>query len=273
LLGTLVEVSGWGRGEAVLWRAIDRAFHRIEALQMCLSRHDPASEVSRLNRDGYAGAVRVSGDVRRVLRIAMRLSRLSAGAFDVTAGSVGSSFRHVELLTGSRIRFARPLHIDLGGIAKGYCVDRAVVELRRCGVAGGLVNAGGDLRAFGVRAYPLSVRHPADLRQFVPMGRIRDAALATSASYVKGGEACAGAVLDGRSGEPLGPGISVSVLAPRATTADALTKVVAAMGPRAEPLLTRCRARAWILRAPRSAREGRGAGTGREAPWAAAGGN
>jgi thiamine biosynthesis lipoprotein len=271
LLGTFVEVSAWGVDEAVLRRAIDRAFGVIGALQARLSAHDPASEVSRLNRNGYAGAIRVSRDVRRVLRAAARLSQLSAGAFDVTAASAGSSFRDIRLLRGSRIRFTRPLRIDLGGIAKGYCVDRAVVALRRCGVAGGLVNAGGDLRAFGARAYALSLRHPADIRHLVPLGTIRDAALATSASYAEGAERCAGRALDGRSGEPLGPGISVSVRARRATIADALTKVVAAMGPRAEPLLARYRAQAWILGTARSAHKGRGSGAAWEARWAAAG--
>ena len=273
LLGTFVDVSVWGSDETLLQRAASRAFDAIAVLQARLSAHDPASEVSRLNREGHAGAIRASRDVRRVLRAAARLSRLSRGAFDVTAGSAGASFRDIRLLPGARVRFTRPLRIDLGGIAKGYCVDHAVVELRRCGVAGGLVNAGGDLRAFGARAYALGLRHPADMRRLVPLGTIRGAALATSASYLEGAERCAGRALDGRSGAPLDPGISVSVRAPRAMIADALTKVVAAMGPRAEPLLARYRARAWILGTPRRAHKARGPGAAWEAPWAAAGRN
>jgi thiamine biosynthesis lipoprotein len=126
-------------------------------------------------------------------------------------------------------------------------VDRAVAELRRGGAAGGLVNAGGDLRAFGARAYPLHLRHPDDPRQFVQMGTLRDAALATSASYTSVRERWAGGMLDARSGAPIGAGISVSVRARFAFVADALTKVVAASGPRAAPLLARCRAQAWVF--------------------------
>ncbi|HUJ87538.1 MAG TPA: FAD:protein FMN transferase [Burkholderiales bacterium] len=255
LLGTLVEISAWGSEPAALRRAVDRAFNAIEVLQARLSAHDPASEVSRLNRDGHLGPVRVGRDLRRVLRAAARLSRLSEGAFDVTAAAGGASYRDVRLLPRSRVRYARALRIDLGGIAKGYCVDRAVAQLERCGVAGGLVNAGGDLRAFGARAFALQLRHPGDPRQLVDFGTIRDAALSTSASYATGRERCAGALRDGRSGAPLRPGVSVSVRASRALTADALTKVVAALGPRAAPLLARCRAHAWVMEAPCPAAE------------------
>ena len=242
LLGTFVEISASGGGD----HAVDRAFEVIQALQKTLSFHDPASELSRLNRDAIVDPVKVSPDLGRVLCVALRLARLSNGAFDPTAGSPGASWRDIELLPGSRVRFRRALRVDLGGSAKGYCVDRAVAELRRCGVESGLVNAGGDLRAFGSYSFPLHLRHPQDLRQLVPLGELRDAALATSATYLRGQERCAGSA-------PVAPGVSVSVRAPRALIADALTKVVAAMGSRAAPILARHRAQAWIVGTPASA--------------------
>lgn len=242
LLGTFVEISAWGGADA----AVARAFDAIQALQKALSFHDPASELSLLNRDGHDSVLRISRDLRRVLCMALRIARLSAGAFDPTAGSRGASWRDIELLPGSRVRFRRPLRVDLGGIAKGYCVDRAVAELKRAGVESGLVNAGGDLRAFGARAFALHLRHPRDPRQLLPLGELRDAALATSATYLRGQERCAGSA-------PLAPGASISVRAPRAAIADALTKVVAVMGGRAAPVLARYRARAWIVGAPMKA--------------------
>jgi thiamine biosynthesis lipoprotein len=147
------------------------------------------------------------------------------------------------------VRFARPLRIDLGGIAKGYCVDRAIAELRRCGASAGLVNAGGDLRAFGARSMALHLRHPADPGRFILWRTIRDAAIATSASYATGRRRCAGFLMDGRSGVRIGSGISVTVRASSALMADALTKVVAATGAQAAPILARYCARAWILTA------------------------
>lgn len=283
LLGTYVEIAAWGRKAGALQRAIGCAFDRIESLQSRLSVHDPASEISRLNREAHRRVVVVSRDTWRLLDAAVRLSRQSAGAFDVTVG-VGrsaaqpsrprpgreASFRDIRLLVGSRVRFARRLRIDLGGIAKGYCVDRAVAELRRRGVASGLVNAGGDLRAFGDRAVALHLRHPDDPRQFVPWGTIRNAALATSASYAAGASRFAGVLLDGRNGVPIGPGVSISVRASRALLADALTKVVAAAGPGAAPMLARHRARAWVLTAAKAGCRRTGRGVPREAACAAA---
>lgn len=246
LLGTFVEISAWGGSIG----AVDRAFEAIQVLQNKLSFHEPASELSRLNDEALATPVCVRGHLGRLLGMALRLARLSSGAFDPTAGSRGASWRDIELLPGSRVRFRRALRVDLGGIAKGYCVDRAVAALKRAGAESGLVNAGGDLRAFGPRAFPLQVRHPQDLRQLLPLGELRDAALATSAVYAEDRERWAGLLLDGRSGEAIGPGTSVSVRAPRAAVADALTKVVAVMGAGAAPLLARHGAHAWIVGEP-----------------------
>ena len=246
LLGTFVEITARGRRPAALERAVRRAFATIEALQALLSVHDPASEISRLNRQGHARACVVSRDAWRVLRAAALLSRQSGGAFDVTLGGGAAG---LALLPGRRVRLARPLQVDLGGIAKGYCVDRAVHALVRGGAESGLVNAGGDLRAFGPRAFPLHVRHPDDPRRIFSLGEIRDAALATSASYATGHARCAGQLRDGRSGAPIPPGLSVSVRASSALLADALTKVVAAAGDRAEALLARYGAHAWVYAA------------------------
>ncbi|HYX62632.1 MAG TPA: FAD:protein FMN transferase [Burkholderiales bacterium] len=233
LLGTFVEISAWGGADD----AISRAFGAIAQLEKQLSFHVPASELSQLNRNGHAT---IGTHLRHVLAMALRIARLSGGAFDPS--SPRGSWRDIELLSGARVRFKRALCVDLGGIAKGYCVDRAVAELRRAGVESGLVNAGGDLRAFGARAFPLHLRHPEDSRRLLPLGELRNAALATSATYLRGQDRCAGAA-------PLVPGASVSVRARRAAIADALTKVVAVMGERAAPVLARYRAQAWIVAA------------------------
>jgi FAD:protein FMN transferase len=246
LLGTFVEITARGPRPTALERAVRRAFATIEALQARLSVHDPESEISLLNRLGHARAHTVSRDTWRVLRAAARLARQSDGAFDVTLGGGAAG---LVFLPGRRVRLARPLRVDLGGIAKGYCVDRAVETLARGGAESGLVNAGGDVRAFGPRAFPLHVRHPDDPQRVFSLGEIRDAALATSASYATGRTRCAGQLRDGRNGAPIGRGLSVSVRAPSAMLADALTKVVAAAGARAEPLLARYGANAWVYAA------------------------
>ena len=241
LLGTFVEICACAEDAAV-----GAAFDTIAALEKRLSFHDPASELSHLNRNAFFSEVRVSAHLGHLLRLALRLARLSDGAFDPSAGSQGASWRDIELAPGSRVRFRRALRMDLGGIAKGYCVDRAVAELERRGAEAGLVNAGGDLRAFGGQSFPLHLRHPEDPHRLVPFGELREAALATSATYLVHRERCAG-------NAPIPPGASASVRAPRAAVADALTKVVAIMGEHAAPVLARYRAQAWIVDAPMKA--------------------
>lgn len=237
LLGTIVEVAAWGG-------SVDRAFQAIEALQARLSCHDPASEVSLLNRQAHRRPVAVGADAWRVLCAARRLSEESGGAFDVARGG---TFRDIELLPGRRVRFARALRIDLGGIAKGYCVDRAVAQLKRSGAVAGLVNAGGDLRAFGPRSFPIALRDPGDPSRTLPWRSLRNSALATSANYPGDRARWAGELRDGRSDEAAARGISVTVQASCAMLADALTKVVAATGSMAEAVLARHRARAWVV--------------------------
>ena len=239
LLGTFVEITASGRDAVRLEHAVTRAFATIERLQACLSARDTASELSRLNRRAGATARRVGLHLWRVLRVATRLSRESGGAFDATLGAGG-----LELLPGRRVRLAPGSRLDLGGIAKGYCVDRAVLALRRGGARSGLVNAGGDLRAFGKRAFPLHLREPGDPRRAIPLVGLCDAALATSAHYATGN-----ARRSTRIGPDLPRGLSVSVCAPTAMLADALTKVVAKLGERAAPLLVRHGARAWVVAA------------------------
>ncbi|MFP5465879.1 MAG: FAD:protein FMN transferase, partial [Gammaproteobacteria bacterium] len=140
-----------------------------------------------------------------------------------------ASWRHIELLPGDRVRLARPLHLDLGGIAKGYAVDCAIGALQAAGVAAGRVNAGGDLRLFGGVEEAIHVRHPHAATRLLPLCQLGEGAVATSATYYTG------RLMDGRTVSPLidaatrqpcAGGRSVSVLAGRCAVADALTKVV-----------------------------------------------
>jgi thiamine biosynthesis lipoprotein len=229
LLGTIVEIAAWGG-------CVEKAFRAIEALQRRLSFHDPASELSMLNSRAHLHDMEVGNDLWRVLRAALALAEESGGAFDV---ALDGSHRDIALLPGRRVRFARRMRIDLGGIAKGYCVDRAVETLRRSGARAGLVNAGGDLRAFGARSFPIELRHPASPSHTLPWRPLRNAALATSASYGDGAPA------RWAGGSRLERGLSVTVKAPCAMLADALTKIVRT--PRAERVLARHRAQAWVL--------------------------
>jgi thiamine biosynthesis lipoprotein len=263
LLGTLVEVAV--RGAADPNAAIESAFRVVAHVQSLMSYHDPASDLSRLNRQAPRRPVALQADTYEVLCAALALSERTAGAFDVTVapqlerqgllprhlrGTVPGTWRDVECLSGRRVRFRRPLRIDLGGIAKGYAVDRACAALRANGVDSALVNAGGDLRVIGATAWPITVRHPTNPGQHIPLCDLVDGAVATSAGYFLARASSSRtqrALVDGRSRHTRDWLGSISVSAPTCLKADALTKVVGLLGVRAESLLIHERATACII--------------------------
>ncbi|MEP6669751.1 MAG: FAD:protein FMN transferase [Chthoniobacter sp.] len=251
LLGTFVEIAAGGLPEGEAHRAIEAAFAVVEEVQRRMSFHDPESMLSRLNREAARRAVQVDAWTFRVLAAAAEVHRVSEGVFDVTvaphlqalgflpgdapaaAGAPFASFADVQLLPDRHVRFRRAgVCLDLGGIAKGFAVDRAVAALRRAGVPRGLVNAGGDLRVFGGEQR-VAIRHP-ELPQAAHRSLpLRNAALATSAHYFaerwQPGQTLA-PIIDPHTGQRVTQVLSATVRARQAMLADALTKVVMLRG-------------------------------------------
>ena len=270
LLGTYVEIATVGMPKEAAHRAIDAAFAAIEEVQRRMSFHDSESVLSRLNRDAARQAVRVDAETFTVLQTAAEVHRASGGMFDVTIapplqefgflpggrpshrGARRASFADVELLPGRFVRFRRPdIRLDLGGIAKGFAVDRAVAALRRAGVPQGLVNAGGDLRAFG-GCQRVAIRHPDRPQTAYCALPLHNAALATSAHYFaerwQPGQTLA-PIIDPRTGRQGTPVRSATVRARTAMLADALTKVVMLGAEAALPALNHFRADAIFISA------------------------
>lgn len=265
LLGTLVEISAAGpRAE----HAIAQAFLAVEQVHRLMSYHDPASDVSRLNRDAASHPVAVNPWTWQVLRAARHFSEASNGLFDITVAPTlarlgylprhadfpracgHASWRDIELLPHHHVRFHRKLHVDLGGIAKGFAVDQAIASLQHHGAHAGRVNAGGDLRRFGNGAEPLHVRHPHAPTVLLPLADIADGAAATSAGYFaprqRGGHTISPHIHP-HTGKPLSSCISATVLAADCMSADALTKIVLADCPASLPVLAHFAARALLL--------------------------
>ncbi|MGZ5269199.1 MAG: FAD:protein FMN transferase [Ramlibacter sp.] len=199
LLGTLVaiQLADDAQEPPALLRAVDAAFDTIAQIHRCMSAHDDASDLARLARARTGERLPVHPHTAAVLRLALGWHRASAGAFDPQAAGrrlardgarpglgdanhEAGSFAQLRVHDDDSVQADTPLQLDLGGIAKGYAVDQAVATLRRHGIAGGLVNAGGDLRAFGPRAWPIEVQHPAVWSRTRRLLRLRDAAVASS---------------------------------------------------------------------------------------------
>ena len=267
LLGTVVGIRASGPGAQVA-RAVDDAFAAVARIEGRMSFHDPASDLSRVNRAAHHEAQRVHADTFRVLRAALALARASDGLFDPCVGArlvasghlpapapgdapVEATWRDVELRSGGVVQLRRAAWLDLGGIAKGYAVDVAMRILRAGGATRAVVNAGGDLRVFGDAETTLRVRDPSRPSTSFPLLALRDGAVATSAGYYSARDTAGGtatALLHPTECRTLGLAESVTVCAGRAIWADALTKVVLADEAHAMRLLRRLHAQAVILR-------------------------
>jgi thiamine biosynthesis lipoprotein len=267
LLGTIVEITAAGLDEDALHSAINAAFMAIAEVQRRMSFHDPESMLSRINRCAANVAVEVDEWTFAVLEFAEEMHRISTGIFDVSVAPLlqakgflpgdweaqlpTGSFADVQLLPDRRVRFRHPgLSLDLGGIAKGFAVDRAVAALQAAGVLSGLVNAGGDLRAFGDEPFPVIIRHPQHPGTALTTIDLKDSALATSAHYFADRlvpTADLGPIVDPRSGDAAHAISSATVRATSAMAADALTKVVMLAGEAALPTLQHFRADAIFV--------------------------
>lgn len=236
-LGTYVRVTVGGDTEAELFAVTQAVFAEIARLERLMSFHDPASELHRLHLDAPKTWVELSPETEAVLTLALDLARRTAGAFDPTVAGRRvqqrllpdpgfpvdplATFRDIDLRDGC-VRFARPLLLDLGGIAKGYIVDQALAAIPRGLEA--VVDAGGDLkmrpwqhRSVGIRI-PEATHPVASLEVTMPA-----AAVATSAAYFSEG---VHPVMDPRTGSAVPETGSVSVFAESCALADALTKIV-----------------------------------------------
>ncbi len=271
LLGTTVEIRVEDMDEAAAHAAIDRGFAAVADIHRLMSFHDAGSDVSRLNRDAAAGPVTVDARTFEVLARAQAFAEQSDGLFDITAAArlvawgflpapagapapaTDASWRDIVLEDANRVRFRKPLWLDLGGIAKGYAVDHAVAATGGGGqalvcVAQVCVNAGGDLRIAGPRPEPVRLR-TALVTDAVPVVELEDGALACSSGreHMRAGpEGLVGPHVHGRSGVSVGMDRFAAVAATDCLTADALTKVVLALGPGAEPILGQCGAIAYL---------------------------
>ncbi|MBI3431824.1 MAG: FAD:protein FMN transferase [Hydrogenophilales bacterium] len=261
-LGTLVEIAAEEADMIRLNTAIEHAFARIAAIHGAMSFHDADSELSRVNRHAVRDWVALSDDLAHVFAAALEFAAASDGLFDPSVApwlvETGHLPRHPDMpadaapdwqaidLDGDRVRFARPLLVDFGGIAKGYAVDAALAVLREAGMASARVNAGGDLARFGGSAEPIRVRHPAQPTLSLPLADLQHGAAATSAGYYQP-ETAASPLRHPHTGGELCRTLSVSVLAPTCLAADALTKIVAADPQRAPALLGQRGAQAILI--------------------------
>ena len=251
--------------------ATEAAFAAMSQVNNLMNGYLAGSEISRLNRSGGA-LVHVSSQTEYVLRRSIYFGEVTGGAFDVTAGPVirlwkrviedakEKDGREVKLPDAKELEAARKLvgyrnldvgentaqlklpgmSVDLGGIAKGYAVDKAVEALKAHGITSALVDAGGDGYALGTRpdgtAWRVGIQDPrgeegARLRPVVLLSNMAYATSGDYVQYVDIGGVRYTHIVDPRTGEPARQAASATVVAGDCTTADALATGVSVLGP------------------------------------------
>jgi thiamine biosynthesis lipoprotein len=210
-MGCTCTVRACGADAPARREAVAAALDEVDRLDRLMSHYRPESPLSRVNREAGKGPVAVDPELFALIAESLRWSRESDGAFDVTVGplmkawgffqdegrvpSAGElaaareavGFRHVVLDEEARtVRFDRPgVELDLGGIGKGYALDRVVALLRAHGVASALVNLGGS-SVYGLGAPPgkeaweVGVQDPTAPARTALTVRLRDRALSVS---------------------------------------------------------------------------------------------
>ena len=264
LLGTFVEISVDGLDQDAANEAMDRGFAAVAEIHRLMSFHEADSDVSRLNRDAARASVAVHPQTFAVLQHAQAFADASGGLFDITIAprlvawgflphpnapepDPTATWRDIVLEDG-RVRFARPLWIDLGGIAKGYAVDSGFKQMDLAPHVQCCINAGGDLRVTGPAAEPVRLRLPIST-DLVPVVALQDGSMASSSgreNMRQMGGLPVGPHVDGRRRSAAPLDVFACVVAPTCVAADALTKVVLACGDQSEPILRKWRAMAYI---------------------------
>mgnify|MGYP001575916177 CR=1 FL=1 len=259
LMGTICTVRAEALDTVRAGLAVEEAFGEIARLEQVMSSWRDDSELARLNAEAGEDRVPCSPDLYAVLDSALALASETDGAFDptieplvrvwdlrgqgrvpdvvqVAAAKSRVGWRMVLLDPGRRTaRFTKPgAGVDLGGIGKGYALDRAAEALRRRGVKRALLNFGGEVLAMTRGApWAISVAHPGD--RLVPVVRLAlsNAAVSTSSQgerFVTVRGARFGHILDPRTGSPAQTEASVTVVASSGSRADALSTALLVLG-------------------------------------------
>ncbi len=257
MLAAVIAPDEHGRASDVL-REAENTLRDIEAK---LSVRITRSEISRLNRAATGVEFALSASTRAVLLAARQAHVDTDGTFDVTCrpqielwrkavkqGATptdqqvadarnASNWSRVQLTDGGAVKQALTVQFDLGGIAKGYAIDRAFELLRRQGWSGGLVNVGGDIRCFG--ATPTGEPWTIDIENPFGEGKLgtlvaTNVAVCTSGNYRRYFETDGrrrSHILDPRTGQPTEATCLVTVVAPDALTADIWATALSVLGP------------------------------------------
>ena len=262
IMGTRIIVELWSDDEGKANRAIDALLDEMRHIDESMSTFKPTSEISQVNAKAADGPMKISKELFDLLTTAKEYSVITDGAFDITYASVGYmydfrkhvhpdqaqidkalpavDYRHVLLdPVNQSVQFSRKgVRIDLGGIAKGYSVDRGIDVLKSFGITRAYVSAGGDSRIIGDRfgkPWVVGVRDPRKGEgEVIARIPLVDAAISTSGDYERFFEENGVRyhhIIDPHTGHSASKVRSATVIGPYATRTDGLSKTAFVLGP------------------------------------------
>ena len=268
VMGTFARVVVIANDKETAQKCAKNAFEEIDKVDNLMSAYKENSEISLVNKEGFQSAIQLSESTYKVLQKSVEFSKLTDGAFDVTIGPLVDLFREAKetqiapspeqieeakskvgyekLILNEKSKTVKfsvdGMKLDLGGIAKGYAIDKAIEAMKKSGALGAMVDIGGDIRCFGQPSkgkenWVIGIQNP-DLEEnttnsIILKLKILEGAITTSGNYqqfvVIDGKRQSH-IIDRQTGSGAEGPSSVTIIADNATDADALATAVSVMG-------------------------------------------
>ncbi len=261
VMGTQLKITVIGTDLALLDRAMEAAAGEVKRVEDLMTDWR-ASELTSLNESSGEGPREVPRELAAIISRAIELHRLTDGAFDITFAGAGKlwSFKTapkslpdpekikaaLQLVNAGAVKVSAAdntvdlptgMKIGLGGIAKGYGVDRAMKILMDHGIRNAIVDAGGDMKILGMefdKSWEIAIKHPRRKEKALAVLNLTNTCLVTSGDYERFFEFEGKRyhhIMDPRTGYPAQGCMSASVVAPNAEYADALATSMCVIGP------------------------------------------
>jgi len=261
IMGTRIYVELWDTSETHANECIDAVMADMRRIDDLMSHYKPESQLSKINQHAADAPVLVDKELFDLIKLSTHYSEITEGAFDITYASVGYLYNYPEHIrpTEDQIKAALPavnwrnmkfndadhsvffehkgMRIDLGGIGKGYAVDRGIEILQKRGIQHAVVTAGGDTRIIGDRMgrdWLVAIRHPDDPNKVVTRIPLSNAAMSTSGDYERYFDENGVRyhhIIDPHTGHSARKVRSATIIGPTATQTDGMSKTAFVLGP------------------------------------------
>lgn len=261
IMGTRIYVELWADDATKGNADIDAVMAEMRRIDELMSHYKPESQLSQINERANSEPVQVDAELFDLIKLSTYYSQITEGAFDITYASVGYLYDYPKHIhpTEAQIKSALPsvnwrnllldeahhtvrfehagMRIDLGGIGKGYAVDRGVAILKARGIDHAVVTAGGDTRIIGDhmgRPWLVAIRHPDNPQKVVTRIPLSDTAMSTSGDYERYFDEDGVRyhhIIDPHTGHSASKVRSATIIAPTATQTDGMSKTAFVLGP------------------------------------------